>query len=170
MRALFISVATAAIGGMLMGAAIRPRGSDLHDSPVGPQIIASGVSEADMESVSYVANSRRGPIPEYVIGTDWTRPKSYEVYVPAIYEVSEAERYIEPAVSVEKAAQPTHTQISYSAAAPSAAELGRDAVETLDDGGGQSVEVVRADDQGRGQVDDLAHGSNPGAEVSEPAA
>lgn len=174
MRALMISVATAAIGGMLMGAAIRPRESDLHDQPVGPQIIASGLWEGETDSVSYVSASRPGPIPEYVIGTDWTRPAGAELYVPAIYDLSEAETAVETtglsathAIYVEKA-QPSSTA-SYASAA-SAADLGRDAVETLKDGGGQGVEVTRTDDQGRGQIDNLAHRSNPDTLVSEPAA
>lgn len=177
MRALMISVATAAIGGMLMGAAIRPRESDLHDRPVGPQIISSGVWENDVESVSYVSNLRPGPIPEYVIGTDWTRPKSLDVYIPALYEISDAELLQEtaslppaPPPSVEVTLRPAITTVSYTSSAPSAADLGRDTVETLHDGGGQGLEVARTDDQGRGQIDNLAHGPNPDTLISEPAA
>ena len=85
MRALMVSAATAVIGGLLMGAAIRPTESDLHEEPVGPQIISDGAWEGDIAAVGSVYR-RVGPLPDYVIGTDWAHPKTYEPQIAAVYE------------------------------------------------------------------------------------
>lgn len=189
MRALFISAATAAVGGMLMGAAIRPKDSDLNEQPVGPQIVASSW-EGDVEAVGPLY-ARTGPIPEYVIGTDWTRPKNYEPQIAAVYELSayeapvyeEATPYLAPAslaaapaTAVEAQAPVAPSPVSYRtvgqevAAAPSAADSASDAVESFDDGGAERVEVIRVDRQGGSEIDNLAHGSDPHALVGEPSA
>jgi hypothetical protein len=194
MRALYISAATAAVGGLLMGAAIRPKDSDLHEQPLGPQIIASSAWEGDVEPVAPVY-ARTGPIPEYVIGTDWTRPKTYEPQIAALYELPgepatyEPATYDEPApyvapvaiaavpaMAVEPQARFAPTPAAYPSArpapvaAPSAADSAGDAVESLDDGGAERVEIIRVDREGGGQIDNLAHGSDPHALVGEPAA
>ena len=189
MRALYISMATAAVGGMLMGAAIRPKDSDLKEQRLAPQIIASHGWEADTAPVA--ASYRRvGPVPEYVIGTDWSRPKTQEPQIAAVYELpAEPESYSEPQIDVapvslaaapamaveaprlapERASYPSITG-DVIGRAPSAADNARDAVESFDDGGAERVEVIRADHQGRGQIDNLAHGSDPYALIGEPAA
>ena len=194
MRALYISVATAAVGGMLMGAAIRPKDSDLKEQRLAPQIIASNGWEGDTAPVE--ASYRRvGPVPEYVIGTDWSRPKTQEPQIAAVYELPEPESYSEPQVHVAPVslavAPPMTVQamtvqaqprlapepVSYPSItgdvigrAPSAADNARDAVESFDDGGAERIEVIRVDHQGRGQIDNLAHGSDPHALIGEPAA
>lgn len=190
MRAFFVSVATAAIGGLLMGAAIRPTESDLHEQPVGPQIVASSAWEGDVEAVSPVYH-RVGPLPEYVIGTDWAHPKTYEPQIAAVYELpaepevyDEAEAYVMPAsyaaasaTAVEAEPRVEPRPVSYPSIdgdvvgpAPSASDNASNAVESFDDGGAQHVEVIRIDRQGGRHIDDLAHGSDPYALIGEPAA
>lgn len=195
MRALMVSAATAVVGGLLMGAAIRPTESDLHEQPVGPQIISDGAWEGDTAVVASISR-RVGPLPDYVIGTDWAHPKSYETPIAAVYELPdtsdlyEAEAYATPAVY---AAPPAPAATSDAAIAPqpraeprrvsypsidgdivgpalAASALGSDAVERLEDGGAERVEVIRVDRQGGGQIDNLAHGADPHALVGEPAA
>jgi hypothetical protein len=193
MRALYISAATAAVGGLLMGAAIRPKDSDLHEQTVGPQIVASSAWEGDVEAVAPIY-ARSGPIPDYVIGTDWTRPKNYEPQIAALYELPdepEAEPaaydpqpYVAPvslaavsATAVETQPRLAPSPVSYPTAdrvvptaAPSAADSASDAVESLDDGGAERVEIIRLDRQGGGQIDNLAHGTDPHALIGEPSA
>lgn len=179
MRAIFVSVATAAVGGLLMGAAFRPSANDLHEQPTGPQIVAYGAWEGDTGSASLLI-ARSGPTPEYVIGTDWTRPGNYQTDVAAIFDT---QAYVEP-VSYPLAAEAVPAvevsapvRISYASldgdilhGARSAASSAVDALESFDDSARQSGEVVSADDQGGRQIDDLAHGADPDAVVSEPAA
>lgn len=196
MRALMVSAATAVIGGLLMGAAIRPTQSDLHEQPVGPQIISDGAWEGDTAVVVASVSRRVGPLPDYVIGTDWAHPKSYETPIAAVYELpdtsdlDDAEAYATPAVY---AAAPTPAAAPGSAIAPqpraeprrvsypsldgdivgpalAASALGSDAVERLEDGGAERVEVIRVDRQGGGEIDNLAQGSDPHALVGEPSA
>jgi len=190
MRAFFVSVATAAIGGLLMGSAIRPTESDLHEQPVGPQIIANGAWEGDVAPVGPVYR-RVGPLPEYVIGTDWAHPKYHEPQIAAVYDLpdesdlyAEAEAYVTPvsyaaapvtAIEAEPRVEPR--PVSYPSIdgdvigpAPSASDNASDAVETSDDGGAERIEVISIDRQGGRHIDDLAHGSDPYALIGEPAA
>ena len=190
MRALYLSAATAVIGGLLMGAAIRPRDSDLQERPVGPQIIASNGWDEDTAATAPVY-TRAGPVPEYVIGTDWARPQIEEVQVAAVYEpayeplsYAEPEIYVRPvslaaapAMATEAAPQPARRPVSYPSldgdvlgSASSATDNTSDAVETLDDGGAERVEVIRFDGEGGRQINNLAHGADPHALVGEPAA
>ena len=192
MRALMVSAATAVIGGLLMGAAIRPTESDLHEEPVGPQIISDGAWEGDIAAVGSVYR-RVGPLPDYVIGTDWAHPKTYEPQIAAVYEppaaadlYSEAETYVTPAsyaaapataIAPSPAPAVEPRRVSYPSIdgdvigqALAASALGSDAVERLEDGGAERVEVIRVDRQGGGQIDNLAHGSDPHALVGEPSA
>lgn len=190
MRALFISAATAAVGGMLMGAAIRPKDADLHDNTLGPQIVAASAWE-DEVAPSPISYRRAGALPDYVIGTDWSRPKLYEAPIAAVYEtppephtyaaeeadVAPVSYAAAPAMAVEPEPRLAPRPVSYPSIAGdvigparSALDSASDAVESLDDGRGERAQVISVDDQGRGQIDQLAHGSDPYALIGEPSA
>lgn len=168
MRELYISIATAAVGGLLMGMALRPH--DLKEGPAGPQMIASErTTESALASLDPIA-ARVGPLPDYVLGTDFTRPKVREPEYAAVYDAAYTVstsygEYLVPAVQSE----PAKVREEAAPRATSAADMGVDAVETFHDGGGEEGQIVRADHEGRGQIDNLAHGPNPYAEFSEPS-
>ena len=82
MNALAYSIVTAATAGLLMGFAMKPGGA-LADRPIGPQILISGANNRVIDNDGWYANSQlasyNGQTPEYVLGTDWTHPQTYEV-------------------------------------------------------------------------------------------
>ena len=81
MNALAYSIVTASVAGLLAGVAMKP-GDALADRPIGPQILISGASNRVINEDGWYANSSmanyNGQIPEYVLGTDWTQPQTYE--------------------------------------------------------------------------------------------
>jgi hypothetical protein len=191
MRAIYISIATAVVGGLLTGAAFRPH-EELSAQPGGPRIVASDRSlVADYQPIYGAIQHRAGPMPKYVIGTDFIAARAEPVLVEATLSPDveailaaqlaryEAEAYRPQLIDVatRPAAIDANAQAPHASYAvletdrpASATDHGVDAVETFNDGGGQTGEIVRVDHQGRGQVDNLAHGPNPYAEFSEPAA
>jgi hypothetical protein len=109
--------------GLLMGAAMRP---DLigDDRPAGPQMFepaarATGpFAEDDAPVATYAAY--RGKTPDYVIGTDWTKPVKVAVAAPQTPSAPAAEEpdyYERPALDVPERASAADDQ-----ATPAAAE------------------------------------------------
>lgn len=74
LKTLMQGVAGVAASGLLMGAAMQP---NLDGHPVqGPQILAPGGGErGDGPAGDLRVGQYSGQPPEYVIGTDWTRPR-----------------------------------------------------------------------------------------------
>lgn len=99
LRMLYRGSAVAGAFGLLLGAAVKP---DLREGagPEGPQMLA-GVSDARLAPEAYAAEPvfRPGPVPDYVIGTDWLRPPVYDAppaYEPPAYADYAAEAYAAP--------------------------------------------------------------------------
>jgi len=81
MNALAYSIVTASVAGLLAGFAMKP-GSALADRPIGPQILISGANNRVIDNDGWYANAPfgnyNGQVPEYVLGTDWTHPQTYD--------------------------------------------------------------------------------------------
>lgn len=100
MNALAYSIMTAGVAGLLAGFAMKPGGA-LADRPIGPQILISGANKRVIDNDGWYANAPlggyNGQVPEYVLGTDWSQPQTYEAaYVdpipaPAPIETTAAE-------------------------------------------------------------------------------
>lgn len=180
MYTVYIGMAAAAVTGVLMGGAFKLHDRDFKGG-FGPQHMISG-SQFD-EAVSPVTYSRAGPIPEYVIGTDWTRPKVDLAYVAPVYEVSDTHSYdyVVPVAYSAPVAQrawvePVRPRASYPSIdgdilaipqGPSAGDAAVDAVESFHDGPAQHGEISARDDQRGGQIDHSAHGPDPYAQGRE---
>lgn len=82
MNALAYSIVTASVAGLLTGFAMKP-GDALADRPIGPQILISGANNRVIDNDGWYADthfiSYNGQMPEYVLGTDWTQPRPYDV-------------------------------------------------------------------------------------------
>ena len=79
-RMVLAGVAAAVVSGLAMGAVLRP---DLHgDGLVAPQTLIAGGGPRDDASADPGLARYGGRIPEYVIGTDWTRPPPLVVEAP----------------------------------------------------------------------------------------
>jgi hypothetical protein len=94
----FYGVAVVALAGVLAGAAMKPV-LNIGDGPKGPQILgpesAPRMDRADGQGSGFAAY--RWGIPEYVLGTDWTRPQEVAQTEDAWVE-PEAAAYEAPAV------------------------------------------------------------------------
>lgn len=68
-------VAVASVAGLLMGAALRPE-LDEHDA-AGPQMqMGESGPRRVLAAYDQGVAAYSGHIPEYVVGTDWTRPRA----------------------------------------------------------------------------------------------
>ena len=174
MRSIALTGAAGAVGiGLLIGAGLAPGPADT-DRPGGPQLVYSNPRDyAGGESEDPGLTARAGPLPEYVLGTDWTRPRNPAPIVVADYR-PQADNY-------DAAVMPVLQQASYTAPSryavyPSTTgdiramppSVGQP--QSLAQSGGEQGKVGIGNDQWRGQVDDLAHRSDPGALVGEAAA
>lgn len=85
-QALYYSIASAACAGLLVGGTMK-LGPDALSEIGGPQILISGGGEraasGAYDNGGVLFTSQNGDVPEYVVGTDWTRPQyaalSYDV-------------------------------------------------------------------------------------------
>ena len=79
-QALYYSIASAAIAGLLTGGVMK-LGPDALAEMGGPQILIAGSGERvvtqDYGAGGALFTSRNGEIPEYVIGTDWSQQAGY---------------------------------------------------------------------------------------------
>lgn len=77
-QALYYSIASAAFAGLLTGGAMK-LGPDALSEYGGPQILlapsAKHSQQQDYGAGEALFTSHNGEIPEYVVGTDWTRPQ-----------------------------------------------------------------------------------------------
>jgi hypothetical protein len=125
MTPLKMSIATAAVAGLLTGGVMKLGPNALADRPIGPQILVSGASKRVIDANGWYADVQfagySGQVPDYVLGTDWTQPQVYDVafedegysYTPA-EELAPAQ--VEKAVLVEETArpaEPAQTEVSY---------------------------------------------------------
>ena len=156
--------ALAAIGlGLTFGLAMKPWASDFDSS--GPQLVMGPRMPADEgDSGPQYATYGSGPTPWWVTGTFWRREReSQPIFAEDVwrergwdqpsydYEQHYADARYEPAVSTYRA--PLYGEpeaYPYSAA--------------------EKREVFVADDQSWREVDDPAHGADPGAKFGKPAA
>lgn len=87
------SIATAGIAGLLAGGAMKLGPHALQRDLSGPQILISRDSDRTVpvddwpEATNFA--SYKGEIPEYVLGTDWTRPVEYGAFID-VYDDSYA--------------------------------------------------------------------------------
>lgn len=79
MKALFQGAPFVVAAALLLGAALQPQLA-VSDDPRGPQMLMGVSARHAPPDVSWAAYN--GPVPDYVLGTDWTRPPDY----PATYE------------------------------------------------------------------------------------
>jgi hypothetical protein len=80
LKTLFSGVAVAAAVGLLMGGVMQPdlRGSEEAE---GPQILlAGGGPRSETGGGSTYLAAYQGKVPDYVVGTDWTKPAAPAVY------------------------------------------------------------------------------------------
>jgi len=85
MKPLHYSLATAAIAGLLAGGVMKLGPDALADRPGGPQILVSTASKRVVDNNGWYADTQlighNGEIADYVLGTDWTSPASYDAAV-----------------------------------------------------------------------------------------
>lgn len=75
MKALFQGAPYVVAAGLLLGAALQPQLA-VSDQPGGPQMLMGVSAPRASDDMSWTA-SYSGPVPDYVLGTDWTRPPAY---------------------------------------------------------------------------------------------
>ncbi|HEX6859889.1 MAG TPA: hypothetical protein VF138_06785 [Caulobacteraceae bacterium] len=97
----------------------------LADRPIGPQILISGASARTIDNDGWYSDvdmtSYSGEVPDYVLGTDWTRPVAYdsgEAYVEYVSNVEETRKAPAPATPAVythpiKKPKPKPIQVSY---------------------------------------------------------
>ena len=92
MQALFHGITVAAASGLLFGMAFKP---DIAEGGlIPPQIqMAPAGDRQDGASGDFAFAGRSGPLPDYVIGTDWAAPVQPAAFSPP----DEAGAYAEPA-------------------------------------------------------------------------
>lgn len=127
MRAVYVSIASACLAGIMTGGAMKLGPDALADRPIGPQILISGATNRTINNDGWYSDvnltSYTGEVPEYVLGTDWTRPVAYdggdEAYVEYVSNVEEAQKAPAPATvavythPVKKPQPPKAVKISY---------------------------------------------------------
>lgn len=130
MNALTLSIASAAVAGLLSGGVMKLGPDALADRPTGPQILISGAAKRVIDANGWYADtvSMTGyaeQMPEYVLGTDWTQPQVDDVAFadegydyPPVEELAEPQ--IEQAVYVEEAVTVTTPDTPQRVAYPSA--------------------------------------------------
>jgi hypothetical protein len=173
MQTLYGGMVIAAAVGVLAGGAVRVDPYQLGDRPRGPQQIFSMPTEWGSQEVLGYASIEypSGPFADHVIGTDWLPGGRHDrPYGGAAWNYTADAFEIED-IETMKARLYAKYDIPLfpDPPAPPPAEAYLDA-EPLPDRAAEVPQIVLADYQGRGQVYDLAHGSDPGAEVSEPEA
>lgn len=107
MKALYYSVASACVAGLLTGGVMKLGPDALAERPTGPQILLAGAPNRVIDNDGWYADailtSYSGEIPEYVLGTDWTQPAyiasvSYDHgYEPVAYGDETARKVPPPA-------------------------------------------------------------------------
>lgn len=81
LKRLFSGAAVAVVAGLVMGAAVQPR---LQDGILAPQQkMAGGGPRTYAMGYEHGIGAYPGPIPDYVIGTNYTRPPVLETQVLA---------------------------------------------------------------------------------------
>lgn len=157
--------------GLTTGMAIKPQAGDTDENGKGPQLVYSTAHGDDNDRGEGWWSVRNGPVGDWVYGTDWLHPKD----PPAVYETA----WAEPA-PVELAPTPTVAPAAYVPPTPTvytvpsihgdvrAVSVWRG--ETTPQDGGQRLEVSVRDDQGRGQIDDAAHRTDPRAQIDKAGA
>lgn len=100
MKALFHGIAISAAAGLLMGGLMQYAARPGAEVPEGPQMLVSGASVRSLEGGDYGASltSYNGQVPDYVVGTDWLAPVSYEM---AAYDEPPAAEEPAPSQPVE---------------------------------------------------------------------
>ena len=83
MKALYLSLVSASVAGFLTGGVMKLGPDALADRPVGPQILLSGAANRVIDNDGWYADAilmsySDAQVPEYVVGTDFTQPASYE--------------------------------------------------------------------------------------------
>lgn len=96
MKALHYSIVSACVAGILAGGAMKLGPDTLAERPIGPQILISSATNRVIDNDGWYAEAiltnYSGEIPEYVLGTDSTRPFIYDVaYEPVEYTYVEEE-------------------------------------------------------------------------------
>lgn len=118
-KAIYYSVATAIVAGLLTGEAMRIGPDTLADRPIGPQILIAPSGERIDPHGWYAepaGSTHNGQFPEYVMGTDWAQPVVYDAPVETYEEASaeyvqaEAEAFAAP---VKISAPPEPTNVVY---------------------------------------------------------
>lgn len=100
LKTLFQGMSVAVVAGLLMGAVAHPQLQ--WDEVEGPQMLASGGGPRGVQTVSDPGlGAYAGRVPEYVVGTDWTRPRPEPVWWDA-----RAEAEPEPDLETEAARNP----------------------------------------------------------------
>lgn len=157
MQVLYAGMAVAAALGLTTGGVMRVDPYAPGDRPRGPQQIFSqpqayGVHDA----FAYTgAVSASNPYADYVIGTDWLPGGRYDR--PYRVEAFRDE-------SIEEMKARLYAKYDIPNFEPPPLET-----EPAPDRTGKEAQIVLADHQAGGQVNDASHWSNPDALVSEPA-
>jgi hypothetical protein len=75
LKTLMQGASAVALGGLLLGGAMHPN-LNFGDRPLGPQMLMGGGPRGGSYASDPGVGVYAGATPEYVIGTDWTRPKT----------------------------------------------------------------------------------------------
>jgi len=75
LKTLLQGASAVVLGGLLLGGVMHP---DLYkgERPLGPQMLMGGAARGGSYATDPGVGVYAGATPEYVIGTDWTRPKT----------------------------------------------------------------------------------------------
>ena len=159
-QAFYYSIASAAVAGLLFGGVMKLGPNALAETG-GPQILITGVGKRavtpEHNSGGVLFASRNGEIPEYVIGTDWTRPVDLMVagdvygyeyeYDYAEADYGYAEPAPEPVPQVDHAAFAAPVKISSPPKPVSYPSIDGDVVGDRDEADTAFTEVVEAQEE-----------------------
>lgn len=161
-QALYYSIASAACVGLLAGGAMK-LGPDALSDRGGPQILmpssAKHSQQQDYGAGQALFTSQNGELPEYVVGTDWTRPQ-YALTSDAYYDVAyqDAEQGYAPTAPapnpniddaifvapVKISSPPKPTQVSYPSIDGDVVGRSDDADQSAESDGPALIHVVEA--------------------------
>jgi hypothetical protein len=75
LKTLLQGASAVVLAGLLLGGVMQPS-LDAGDKPLGPQMLMGGGTRGGGYAADPGVAAYGGATPEYVIGTDWTRPKT----------------------------------------------------------------------------------------------
>jgi len=109
LKRLAMGAAVASLAGLMLGGAMRPN-LDEHEA-TGPRILMGEHVERTLPAAyDRGVGAYQGELPEYVVGTDWTRPRAVPVMQADPLPEEAGETVVYEAAPVLRVASPTYRE------------------------------------------------------------